>query len=635
MKPAGRGQPPSGAPAPSGAPPAAAAVAASLYPTLSGSVINLSKMREDARRSLIELLSSVKGKKVLVLDPKLSGPLGQLVEMALLKEHGVDKIYYVTGGRFSTDSRTIVYLIRPRVELAKCIAENIENHKNECLTKEYHVFFVPRRTTICVTLLEEHGVDDVITFGEYPVDLIPYDDDVLSLELEQSYRECFLEGDRSSLYYVARSIMKMQASFGIIPKITWKGNASRLVSDMLGRMRKEFEHEMPSTPPDIDHLIIIDREVDLVTPLLTQLTYEGLIDEVFGINNSFVELDPQILGTVAVKKENAAPEPTKKQKVPLNSSDRVYTALRDINFNGVGPLLNKKATEIAEYYKQRHNNLTPPQLRDYMKKFAAMQQEHVSSTNHTAITVHIRKMVRDPAFLSRVEAENKLIAGNDSVDDYIEECIDKQEPLVRVLRLLCLSSLVNNGLKPKMLEFYKREIVQSYGYEHILTMENLERLGLLKKQEGKNVFAAVRKNMNIYNDEVNESEPNDVNFAFSGYAPLSVRVIQSTFKPGWEVKDDLLGPQDRIHQHLQSGSQDRMSNATRNNVTLVYFVGGVTFAEISLLRWLSRQEGGLYGDFVIATTKLINGNSFIKSVMENMTPPPPPAKPAAPSKKGK
>lgn len=31
-----------------------------------------------------------------------------------------------------------------------------------------------------------------ITFGEYHLDLIPFDDDLLSLELETSYKECFL-----------------------------------------------------------------------------------------------------------------------------------------------------------------------------------------------------------------------------------------------------------------------------------------------------------------------------------------------------------------------------------------------------------------------------------------------------------
>lgn len=34
-----------------------------------------------------------------------------------------------------------------------------------------------------------------------------------------------------------------------------------------------------------DSLIVLDRKVDMITPLLTQLTYQGLIDEVVGIKN--------------------------------------------------------------------------------------------------------------------------------------------------------------------------------------------------------------------------------------------------------------------------------------------------------------------------------------------------------------
>lgn len=34
-----------------------------------------------------------------------------------------------------------------------------------------------------------------------------------------------------------------------------------------------------------DSLIVIDRRVDMITPLLTQLTFEGLIDEVVHIRN--------------------------------------------------------------------------------------------------------------------------------------------------------------------------------------------------------------------------------------------------------------------------------------------------------------------------------------------------------------
>ena len=50
----------------------------------------------------------------------------------------------------------------------------------------------------------------------------------------------------------------------------------------------------------------------------------------------------------------------------------------------------------------------------------------------------------------------------------------------QVLRLICLQSVTNSGLKPKVLEHYKREIVQTYGFQHLLTLINLEKTGLLK-----------------------------------------------------------------------------------------------------------------------------------------------------------
>lgn len=127
---------------------------------------------------------------------------------------------------------------------------------------------------------------------------------------------------------------------------------------MLLRMRREMDLDEPPINPEVDQLILIDREVDMITPFCTQLTYEGLIDEIFGINNSkyflffgkkffliflaYVDLDPEIVGNT---------KGGKKIKTPLNSNDKVYSELRNLNFSVIGPLLNKKAKEIEEYYK--------------------------------------------------------------------------------------------------------------------------------------------------------------------------------------------------------------------------------------------------------------------------------------------
>lgn len=82
--------------------------------SLTDAVINLSALREQGRKELIDVLDSVRGKKGLVIDPKFSGPLGLVAEVALLREHGVEKIYHLTPGRLDTECTNLIYLVRPK-----------------------------------------------------------------------------------------------------------------------------------------------------------------------------------------------------------------------------------------------------------------------------------------------------------------------------------------------------------------------------------------------------------------------------------------------------------------------------------------------------------------------------------------
>lgn len=46
------------------------------------------------------------------------------------------------------------------------------------------------------------------------------------------------------------------------------------------------------------------------------------------------------------------------------------------------------------------------------------------------------------------------------VNTYIEDRIAQKEKLTKILRLMCMQSVCNNGLKQKVLDHYKREIFQ-------------------------------------------------------------------------------------------------------------------------------------------------------------------------------
>ena len=62
-------------------------------------------------------------------------------------------------------------------------------------------------------------------------------------------------------------------------------NYLQAVCNMIQKMWADEGDHSEDEHSQIDRLLIIDRSADLISPLVTQLTYEGLIDEAYGISN--------------------------------------------------------------------------------------------------------------------------------------------------------------------------------------------------------------------------------------------------------------------------------------------------------------------------------------------------------------
>lgn len=177
-------------------------------------------IKSEARQNLINALDSIRGKKGLVVDIELSGPLSLLVEFPLLKEHGVEKIYHLQE-ILDTDCSKLIYMTRPTIKNMKIISDHIKRKKGEI-----SIFMVPKKTLLCERILEEEGVYGDAIVSEFPLDLIPLDDDVYSLELNDVFADLYVRKDASCIHSVAQAIMKLQKSVGVIPKICAKGDYS-------------------------------------------------------------------------------------------------------------------------------------------------------------------------------------------------------------------------------------------------------------------------------------------------------------------------------------------------------------------------------------------------------------------------
>lgn len=131
-------------------------------------------------------------------------------------------------------------------------------------------------------------------------------------------------------------------------------------------------------------------------------------------------------------------------------------------------------------------------------------------------------------------------------------------------------------------------------------------------------------------------QPTDMSYFYSGYCPLSTRIIGWMIAPThWSTREEALRPlPGPLFWADEPPARDADAIGTRGGLasrvcerdvdagasgdaelTLVYFIGGCTFAELSTLRWL----GGQFRpprDFLVATTHMTSGDEIIQSLSE-------------------
>lgn len=600
---------------------------------LSSGKLNIGLVQEQARKQLLCLLEKCDGTKAIIWDQSLAGPIGLVAKYNLLQEHDVVKMFPLCGGKLQpTDVANVIFITRPHLHLMDLIAENVHGEEGNRPKKKFHLFFVPRKSLLCEKKLSNRGVFGSFTlFEEFACDLFPFDADLVSMELSGAFKEFYLENDPTCLYQVAQAIQSLQRLYGKIPKVTGRGPAANKVWELMKRLHREEEDVKTDNiqPPLIEHLLLLDRSVDLLSPLVTQLTYEGLIDEIFSINNITVQLP-------AEKFHDSDDSPTdmsldKKEQIILNSGEELFAEIRDKNFNGVGPVLTRKAKVISSQFDERHGDKSVQEIKQFVARLPHMLATKQSLARHTTIAEMIKEVTDSNSFLESLQTEQELLncIETDKPNSYIEDMIAQQQPILKVLRLLCIQSLTNSGLKPKLLDYYKREIIQTYGYQHLPSLINLEKAGLLRPQQPVRQYAVLRKALRLTVEDESEVTPRDISYVHSVYAPLSVRLAEQLVQPtGWQGLNDVLGllpgPTVSSNSHTSNSAPVRRnsitsedSNSEPTRLVLVFFIGGCTYAEISALRFLSQQEDSNV-EFVVGTTKLINGNSFITSLMEDM-----------------
>ena len=514
----------------------------------------------------------------------------------------------------NTGGRNRFYITRPDMISMTWIARHIQSDADRS-TRSYKIVFVPRKLETCDFILEKEGVYGYVEIFEWNLHLIPLDAHLLSLERFETFESIYIEKDLTILHSIAKSIILLEEVYGPIQVIHGKGHHSQMVWELFHRLKELINPQQRSRADGsgITELIIFDRQCDFITPLFSQLTYEGILDDVIHIQSGHIHISKEITG----KKQDT--------KVVVNTKDPVFGVIRSLYFSSVPNTLSAITKGLKARYTEGKNLSSIPELKNFVQKLPELVKKHDSLSFHTKVSGHITEKMKQQEFPRQLEIERAILEVVDKthITEYIEECIQRQMPYHIPLRLICLMSTTNNGIKPKYLLNLKRAFLHSYGYKHLVTFYNLIKVGLLQQKEEepqskavKSTFKQLSKQLKLVPRDPKSYDvhsPKDMSYVFGGaYKPLSCAVVEYLVRTGgWRGLDDTIkswyGPA-FTHSYTQA------SPLVRDRIIMVYFIGGVTFSEVNALQLLGKLTNIR---FIIATTNTINSSSLVESNIGN------------------
>lgn len=528
-----------------------------------------------------------------------------------------------------------------------------ENCKSQFID-DSTIILIPRPVKTCSILFNQAGLLGNMTIRSCPLSWIPLDEDILSLEIPGTFRSLAVDEDKSCLYNIAHGLHWLQQERGGFKYIKAKGHWATSVYEIMKNMRQEEGGNLAaigSGNVGLDTLIMLDRSVDIISPMATQLTYEGLLDEIMGL--AYGQVRP-VASTSAPTMGAASPSSSSRhdhildRKVTgLNSADPVFVETRDLFYLGARKWLNETLRSIQQF---RDTDMARADILRLKGFVSELRDKFSRIPLHASLVDHIGDALKSPSFAARQKLEASFLDEDDDLNGIEDMIAQSRDPLglLSIWRLLIIFSAVHGGLPKRQWDLLRREIVNTFGAGTLGTFYNLSKARLLHRRDPqrRSMYGTIKSSFNLLMpDATDGASPNqaqmsasdldevdDIHYVYAGYAPLSVRIVQHGLTKGWSAVPNgafshIPGPKVEVKQDVDDegmaieteivhqAHEDVGENSnSKPRTVMVMYIGGVTRAEISALRFLSRRV--LKGTrFVVATTKIVNGNTLLEELL--------------------
>ena len=603
------------------------------------SPIDLTIFKESFEQNFLTILDLLQNlERSLIIEESCISKFGFFIKTdILIKKKFQKKIYLLENSPPQTQSPILVYIIPPKKECLEMIEKHMkinhdktsmlkyvisddkkkkskkdEDEENKETKKEFNIIFIPKINNECNKFLSECDFKDFFHKYNLLMDAFPLDYDLLSLEDDFSFYDLFISQDLNNLSVLARVIIKYENLFGKIKYKYYLGSLAKKLNELLAKEESVSATLEKANDSGTFSCFIFDRVNDMLTPLCSNFIYEGLIDEYFGINLNTAKVPSNILGKKLVEKNK-----DEKTKLDLSKNEKFYTQIKDYNFNKIKIFLNNRLKEHNKMLEESKENNDLKQIRENLLKIKLVKEERPSLINQINLADHISKSKKLPREQLFLFYEQSLLLGEtpSTFFEAIDDELAKKGDLYNIIRILSIYSLINGGIKYKIFDSLRKDIINIYGFQELFFLNNLEKLKILKYYESSNIFYYdLNKKLKLINDSVDLNNPNDTSYSFSGYCPIFIRLIEKAFSKGWNTIKDLIKKIANEFDFPEDESQIIDSNNKDKKFILLVFIGGITYGELASIRYLNKTSDDK--KFIVLTTNMINSRKILNSMRQ-------------------
>ena len=578
--------------------------------------IDLSVFKEHIEETLISIISSLpKIEKNLIIDKSLVSNINFFTSVSKLEKENVKKeIKILSNDMINLNTQIEIYIIPPKKESLILIENHIKNYSKNIeeskkqnktiLPKEFHLIFIPKINNECNDYIMNSYYFEMYTFiHNLGIDIYPLDYDLMSLEEDNIIKEIYIDKNFNVLQTLCKSYLKFETVFGKIKNKYYIGENAFKLNNLIKKEELNYSFENDS---NFICSIIFDRNIDFITPLCTVNTYEGLLDEHFGIKFNQIKVE----STFFVRKE-------KKDfiKIDLSNKNKFYTMIKDYNFIRLNLFLHRKIRYFKNLINEGKEIKELSKVSENLMKVKKMNEEKPYLEDNITLSGIISEKLNNPIYKLYFKNEQNILSLNPPkiLNEFYENEIYKKNPPFNILKLFCLESLTQNGIKSKNYDNFKKDFLQIYGFEHLILWNNLEKLKILKKYDKYSNFnfEKISNELNLIIENINLLEADDASYPYNGYCPIIIRLIEKGIKNGFSKIKDMINMLSDINFF---GLDDKvlLKNKEKKFILLI-FIGGITYGEIASIRYLN--ETLQFYKFVILTTNVIN----IKKIFDEIS----------------